>query len=85
MRDTKIMIAGMPAMVEAAHAPYFLKKQSLVAQARELQKALNTNPKATVLAHELGRVMGKIIRLNRTIKSKGMHCHFIQQNASKAA
>ena len=77
MRDTQIMIAGKPAMVEAAHAPYFLKKQALVAQALELQRAVCANPQATVLAHELGRVMGKIIRLNRKIQREGMFCNFV--------
>lgn len=78
MRDTQITIGGMPAMVERAHAPYFLKKQALVAQARELQRAVGANPQATVLAHELGRVMGKIIRLNRKIQREGMHCSFVK-------
>lgn len=78
MRDTKIMIAGMPAMVEAAHAPYFLKKEALVAQVRELQRAVCADPKATVLAHELGRVMGKIIRLNRKMNREGMFCTIVK-------
>ena len=78
MYDTKIVINGMTAMVKATHAPYFLKKEELAAQVRELQRQVVANPQATVLAHELGRIMGKIIRLNRKMKREGMFCTIVK-------
>ena len=78
MRDTKIMISGMPAMVEAAHASYFLKKETLIEEANALQKAIGTNSQVTEIALKLNKIMGKIIRLNRTMKRKGMYCDFVK-------
>lgn len=78
MHDTKIIINNMTAMVERAHAPYFLKKQALLVQVKELQRQIGANPKATELAYELGRVMGKIIRLNRKMKREGMFCTIVK-------
>ena len=78
VRNTKIMILGTPAMVEAAHAPYFLKKNALVMKASDLQKQVCANPQDKNTAYELGRTMGKIIRLNRKMKCEGMFCTILK-------
>ena len=73
MNRVEMMIGGHRAMVQPEHVKVFLKKQTLVSLARELQKLVIANPKNTGLATELGRTMGKISNLNRRMKREGIY------------
>jgi len=78
MRDTKIMISGKLALVEAAHYSMFAKKQDFVARALVLQKIVRQYPTDKASALELRRTMGKIINVNRQLRRAGAFCTFVK-------
>jgi len=78
MRDTKIMIGGRPALVEAAHYSMFARKQSFVARALVLQKIVRQYPTDKASALELGRMMGRIIDVSRQLRRAGAFCTFVK-------
>lgn len=78
MRDTKIMIGGRPALVEAAHYPMFARKQDYVTRALLLQKIVRKCPTDKDAALELRRMTGKIINVNRQLRRAGAFCTFVE-------
>jgi hypothetical protein len=78
MRDTKIMIGGRPALVEAAHYPMFARKEGLVIRAILLQKIVRKCPTDKASALELRRMMGRIINVNRQLRRAGAFCTFVE-------
>lgn len=65
MNKVEMIISGKRALVDADQVKKHLKKEQLVQQALRLQKMDLTVP---AVSKELRETMGKIIRLNRTIR-----------------
>jgi len=61
---------GKQAMVDQDMVKKMLKKNELVAAASRLQSVMNAVPREAepILQKQLQEIMGKIIRLNRTIR-----------------
>ena len=76
IRDTVVVIAGKQALVAAAHAATFRKKQDLVLRAQRLQ-ALSAVNKGLDSAVELNKVMRGIQAINRKMKSESMFAEFV--------
>ena len=71
MNKDEMIISGKRALVDADQVKKLQKKEMLVAQALDLQnKARDTINETvkSVLNSQLQETMGKIIRLNRTIR-----------------
>lgn len=70
MERVQITISGKQAMVDQDMVKKMLKKSELVASASRLQAVMNAVPKEAepILQQQLQEIMGKIIRLNRTIR-----------------
>ena len=76
IRDTVVVIAGRKALVAAAHAATFRKKQDLVLRAQRLQAlaAVNTGLDSAV---ELNKVIRSIQAVNRKMKRESMFAEFV--------
>lgn len=76
VRDTVVVIAGRKALVAAAHAATFRKKQDLVLRAQRLQalSAVNVGKDA---ASELNKVIRGIQAINRKMKRESMFAEFV--------
>ena len=72
MQKVEMLVSGKRALVDSDMVKKMVRKDMLVATARDLQNKLKdeTDPVCVRLLNEsLGETMGKIIRLNRTIRS----------------
>lgn len=76
IRDTVVVIAGRKALVAAAHAATFRKKQDLVLRAQRLQAlaAVNMGLDSAV---ELNKVIRGIQAINRKMKRESMFAEFV--------
>ena len=76
IRDTVVVIAGRKALVAAAHAATFRKKQDLVLRAQRLQAlaAVNMGLDSAV---ELNKVIRSIQAINRKMKRESMFAEFV--------
>ena len=76
VRDTVVTIAGRKALVAAAHAATFRRKQDLVLRAQRLQAlaAVNIGNNTAV---ELNKVMRSINAINRKMKRESMFAEFV--------
>jgi hypothetical protein len=70
MEKVQMVVGGRLALVDADMVKKMTKKQELVASARRLQSVMNAVPREAepILQKQLQEIMGKIIRLNRTIR-----------------
>jgi hypothetical protein len=70
MQRVQITVSGKQAMVDQDMVKKMLKKNELVASAMRLQSVMNAVPREAepILQKQLQEIMGKIIRLNRTIR-----------------
>lgn len=70
MQRVQITVMGRPAIVDQDMVKKMLKKNELVAGATRLQAVMNAVPSEAepILQKQLQEIMGKIIRLNRTIR-----------------
>ena len=70
MEKVQMIISGKLALVDADMVKKMTKKQELVASASRLQSVMNAVPREAepILQKQLQEIMGKIIRLNRTIR-----------------
>ena len=70
MQKVQMVVGGRLALVDADMVKKMTKKQELVASARRLQSVMNAVPREAepILQKQLQEIMGKIIRLNRTIR-----------------
>lgn len=71
MEKVQMVISGKLALVDTDQVKKHQKKQMLVANALNLQNKMKASTDITVkalLMRELDDTMGKIIRLNRTIR-----------------
>jgi hypothetical protein len=70
MEKVQMVIAGRLALVDADMVKKMTKKQELVAGALRLQSVMDAVPREAepILQKQLEEIMGKIIRLNRTIR-----------------
>ena len=70
MEKVQMIISGKLALVDADMVKKMTKKQELVASALRLQSVMNAVPREAepILQKQLQEIMGKIIRLNRTIR-----------------
>jgi hypothetical protein len=70
MQRVQITVSGKQAMVDQDMVKKMLKKSELVASAMRLQSVMNAVPREAepILQKQLQEIMGKIIRLNRTIR-----------------
>lgn len=76
VRDTVVVIAGRKALVAAAHATTFRKKQDLVLRAQRLQ-ALSAVNMGLDSAVELNKVIRSIQAINRKMKRESMFAEFV--------
>jgi hypothetical protein len=70
MQKVQMIVGGKLALVDADMVKKMTKKQDLVASAMRLQSVMNAVPREAepILQKQLQEIMGKIIRLNRTIR-----------------
>jgi hypothetical protein len=70
MQKVQMVVGGRLALVDADMVKKMTKKQELVASASRLQSVMNAVPREAepILQKQLQEIMGKIIRLNRTIR-----------------
>ena len=70
MERVQIMVFGKLAMVDQDMVKKMLKKSELVTSAARLQAVMNAVPSEAepILQKQLQEIVGKIIRLNRTIR-----------------
>jgi hypothetical protein len=70
MEKVQMVVGGRLALVDADMVKKMTKKQQLVASASRLQSVMNAVPREAepILQKQLQEIMGKIIRLNRTIR-----------------
>ena len=70
MEKVQMVVGGRLALVDADMVKKMTKKQQLVASAGRLQSVMNAVPREAepILQKQLQEIMGKIIRLNRTIR-----------------
>ena len=70
MQKVEMVLFGKRALVDADMVKKMTKKQELVSSAQRLQSVMNAVPKEAepILQKQLQEIMGKIIRLNRTIR-----------------
>jgi hypothetical protein len=70
MQKVQMLVGGRQALVDADMVKKMTKKQELVASAMRLQSVMNAVPREAepILQKQLQEIMGKIIRLNRTIR-----------------
>ena len=70
MERVQITVFGKQAMVDQDMVKKMLKKSELVDGAMRLQGVMNAVPREAepILQKQLQEIMGKIIRLNRTIR-----------------
>jgi hypothetical protein len=70
MEKVQMVVGGKLALVDADMVKKMTRKQELVASARRLQSVMDAVPSeaAPIIQAQLQEIMGKIIRLNRTIR-----------------
>lgn len=69
MNRVEMTVFGRRALVDADMAKKMERKMELTEQAKNLQRFIKTDPVGHAHANALlDRVMGKLIRLNRTIR-----------------
>ena len=70
MEKVQMVVGGKLALVDADMVKKMTKKQELVASALRLQSVMNAVPREAepILQKQLQEIMGRIIRLNRTIR-----------------
>lgn len=70
MEKVQMVVGGKLALVDADMVKKMTKKQELVAEAMNLQSVMSAVPSEgePILQKQLQEIMGKIIRLNRTIR-----------------
>jgi hypothetical protein len=70
MEKVQMVVGGKLALVDADMVKKMTRKQELVASARRLQSVMNAVPSEAepIIQAQLQEIMGKIIRLNRTIR-----------------
>ena len=70
MEKVQMVVGGHQALVDADMVKKMIKKSELVASAGRLQAVMNAVPREAepILQQQLQEIMGKIIRLNRTIR-----------------
>jgi type IV secretory pathway ATPase VirB11/archaellum biosynthesis ATPase len=70
MERVQITVMGKQVMVDQDMVKKMLKKNELVKSAQRLQAVMNAVPREAepILQKQLQEIMGKIIRLNRTIR-----------------
>lgn len=70
MEKVQMVVGGKLALVDADMVKKMTKKQDLVASALRLQSVMNAVPQEAepILQKQLQEIMGKIIRINRTIR-----------------
>ena len=70
MVKVQMVVGGHQALVDADMVKKMIKKAELVASAGRLQAVMNAVPREAepILQQQLQEIMGKIIRLNRTIR-----------------
>lgn len=70
MEKVQMIVANRLALVDADMVKKMTKKQELVASALRLQSVMDAVPREAepILQKQLEEIMGKIIRLNRTIR-----------------
>jgi len=70
MEKVQITVFGKQALVDQDMVKKMLKKSELVASAARLQSVMNSVPSVAepILQKQLQEIIGKIIRLNRTIR-----------------
>jgi hypothetical protein len=70
MEKVQMIVSGKLALVDADMVKKMTKKQELVSSALRLQSVMNAVPREAepILQKQLQEIMGKIIRLNRTIR-----------------
>ena len=71
MKKVKMLVAGKPALVDADMAKKIVRKELLAHTAQDLENLLKLESDPVCqefLKDSLNEVMGKIIRLNRTIR-----------------
>lgn len=70
MEKVQITVFGKQALVDQDMVKKMLKKSELVAGAMRLQSVMNAVPSEAepILQKQLQEIVGKIIRLNRTIR-----------------
>jgi hypothetical protein len=70
MEKVQMIVSGKLALVDADMVKKMTKKQELVSSALRLQSVMNAVPNEAepILQKQLQEIMGKIIRLNRTIR-----------------
>ena len=70
MERVQITVMGKQVMVDQDMVKKMLKKNELVKSAQRLQAVMNAVPREAepILQKQLQKIMGKIIRLNRTIR-----------------
>ena len=76
VRDTVVVIAGRKALVAAAHAATFRRKQDLVLRAQRLQALAAVDIGSDTLA-ELNKVMRGIQAVNRKMQRESMFAEFV--------
>ena len=70
MEKVQITVFGKLALVDQDMVKKMLKKSELVASAARLQSVMNAVPSVAepILQKQLQEIIGKILRLNRTIR-----------------
>jgi hypothetical protein len=70
MEKVQMIVSGKLALVDADMVKKMTKKQELISSALRLQSVMNAVPREAepILQKQLQEIMGKIIRLNRTIR-----------------
>jgi hypothetical protein len=69
MQKVEMVVGGKRALVDADMAKKMAKKEALVAEALAFKKFYNADPvNHAYVGPMIEKVMGKIIRLNRTIR-----------------
>jgi hypothetical protein len=70
MEKVQMIVGGRLALVDADMVKKMTKKQDLVASAMRLRSVMDAVPREAepILQKQLQEIMGKIIRLNRTIR-----------------
>ena len=70
MEKVQMIVSGKLALVDADMVKKMTKKQELVSSALRLQSVMNAVPREAepILQKQLQEIMGRIIRLNRTIR-----------------